>query len=333
MTPERRVQRARRYRSSSVLAAWAAASALGALSVGCGLLLGVDYDEAAIDRAAGPGRDDATTSGGACAPRACGTNECGLLDDGCGGTITCSACAPGSECVAGRCRCNGDTCRDRGVVCGPFDNGCPLSPQCGTCTVAQYGCTSEGSCRCLPRACPDGGADAIPCGTAPSGCGERYVCGVGADECPFDGDPEDGGVRMTCGGGGQNFCGTAACARVECQPGECGQKSNGCDDVLDCGGCDAGICGANGIANQCGCEKDTCPRLGIQCGTVSDGCGGMMSCGECEAPELCSPAGTCECQKNDPVQACAGKTCGYASDGCRSFHVCGPPCPADAGNP
>lgn len=316
-----------RFRLSSVLAAWTGACVLGALCVGCGLLLGVDYGDADVDRRAGAGRDGGPLDP-TCQPRACATGECGLVDDGCNGTMTCSPCADGNECYAGRCRCNA-TCRDRGAACGVLSGCSGVTLHCGECTLAQQACGTN-TCTCVPHSCPDGGPDAIPCGTAPSGCGERYVCGATADGCPFVGDPDAGGVQTVCGGGGANFCGPTPCTRVECQPGECGQKSNGCDDVLECGGCDAGVCGANGQANLCGCEKATCERLGIGCGVVSDGCGGTMSCGECASPEVCSPAGRCECQKNDPVQACAGKSCGYAADGCRSFHVCGPPC-ADAG--
>lgn len=297
---------------------------LGALSVGCGLLLGVDYDEAGIDRR---GRQSDGGFTGPCVPRACGTEECGLLDDGCGGVMTCSTCTDGRECVAGRCRCGGPNCQERGASCGPIDDGCKKILECGSCTVAQYGCGSDNTCTCLSRGCPDGGAGAVGCGTAPSGCGGEYVCGVDSTACP---EVPDSGIPSFCGGGGQNVCGPTPCVPVACQPGDCGKKSNGCDDVLDCGGCDGGVCGAEGQANRCGCEKTSCARLGLSCGTVSDGCGGTLACGECEAPEQCSVAGRCECAPNDPVQACAGKTCGYASNGCRSFHVCGPPC---AGEP
>lgn len=322
MTPRRR------HRTPSVLAAWAGASVLGAFSVGCGLILGVDYEDASIDRR-GPLASDGGGSGGACAPRSCQSDDCGLLEDGCGGSIVCGGCPDGSECRAGRCRCDGKTCLQLGAACGSFESGCGnRSLECGGCTGSQEACSS-GQCACQPRSCPDGGADAIPCGTAPSGCGEEYVCGIAAGDCPYLGEV-DAGVQTVCGGGGQNLCGPTPCQRVECQPGECGQKSNGCDDVLDCGGCDAGVCGANGVANRCGCEKARCDRLGLFCGTVSDGCGGTLDCGTCEAPEICTADGRCECTKSDPVQACAGKSCGVVPDGCRSFHQCGPPCSGGA---
>lgn len=315
-----------RLRLPAVLAIWGAGIALGALSVGCGLILSVDYDDATIDR----NRSGAADGGfsGPCAPRACAADECGLVDDGCQGVMTCNACPSGSECNAGRCRCRGQTCPERSAVCGTFDNGCGTSKalECGTCTVAQQGCTDDGQCKCQPTACPDGGA-AVACGNAPSGCGERYVCGP--VECPLipnETDP-DASVPGICGGGGQNLCGAAPCVPVACAPGECGQKSNGCNDVLACGECEAGVCGANGIANQCGCEKTSCARLGLTCGPAPDGCGGMLDCGGCEAPETCGAAGSCGCAKTDRNVACAGKTCGYAPDGCRSFHVCGPACP------
>ncbi len=322
-----------RLRVPAVLTVWAVGLGLGALTVGCGLILGVDYDDAAIKRRS-PGALDDAGPVGECVVRACGGDECGLVDDGCNGVMVCSDCTGGSVCTAGRCRCASETCADRGAVCGTFDNGCggKKALECGVCTVAQEGCTDDGKCRCQPRACPDGGPGAVSCGTAPSGCGERYVCGIASAACPDDPDAGADAARPTCGGGGQNLCGTQPCLPVACTPAECGKKSNGCDDVIDCGNCEAGVCGANGVANQCGCEKATCARLGRECGSVDDGCGGTLECNACEAPEICSPSGTCGCTKIEPAVACAGKTCGYASDGCRSFHACGPACP-DASAP
>ena len=317
----------RRLRVPSVLAAWVAASMLGALSVGCGLLLGVDYDEASIDRSGGRQTDGGFE--GPCVPRACGADECGLLDDGCNGVMTCSPCSNGRECQAGRCRCGGPSCKERGAECGTLDDGCKRTLECGVCTVAQHGC-NENVCTCNGRGCPDGGPGTVSCGSAPSGCDGVYVCGVEPGACPQEPDAGFEAVSV-CGGGGQNLCGTAPCQPVGCSPGDCGKKSNGCDNVIDCGGCDGGVCGANGEANRCGCEKNTCARLGLSCGSVPDGCGGTLECGICEAPEQCGASGRCECIPSDRVQACAGRTCGYASNGCRSFHECGPPC--DAGAP
>lgn len=307
----------------NVIALWAGGLALGALSVGCGLVLGLDYGDANVTRTPPGGALDGGFAGD-CAPRACGADECGFLDDGCGGVLHCNGCDDGASCRAGRCRCNGSTCLRRGAVCGTFDDGCGGALECGACTIAQEGCTSEGQCRCQPRPCPDGGAGAIACGSAPSGCGQPYVCGA---DCPGTPDGDGGVIPSFCGGGGQNLCGPAACVPVACEPGECGQKSNGCDGVLECGECDGGVCGANGIANQCGCEKTTCARLGRTCGTAPDGCGGILQCNDCEAPETCSDAGSCSCTTIDPAVACAGKTCGFASDGCRGYHPCGPACP------
>lgn len=315
-----------RLRLPGVLGLWTAGIALGALSVGCGLILSVDYEDATIDRN-GPTAGEGGVAG-PCVPRACGGDECGLVDDGCQGVMTCNTCPVGSECKAGRCRCRGKTCPGLGAVCGTFDNGCGTNKalECGSCTMAQQGCTDNGQCTCQPRACPDGGGGVASCGNAPSGCGERYVCGATCLPLPDPGAP-DASVPGFCGGGGQNLCGASKCIPVACVPGECGQKSNGCDDVLSCGQCEAGVCGANGVANQCGCEKTTCARLGLGCGSAPDGCGGTLACGTCEAPETCAPTGSCDCAKIELAVACARKSCGHAPDGCRSFHVCGPACP------
>ena len=59
-----------RMRLPAVAAVWAAGIALGALSVGCGLILSVDYDDATIKRGSSVGEGDGGGSGACTRPAA-----------------------------------------------------------------------------------------------------------------------------------------------------------------------------------------------------------------------------------------------------------------------
>ena len=85
------------------------------------------------------------------------------------------------------------------------------------------------------------------------------------------------------------------CIPVTCADlhAECGKVPDGCDGVLDCGGCEVGLCGGNG-RNRCGteiCIGRTCADLGAGCGEISDDCGGTVQCGRCVPPETCGGGG------------------------------------------
>jgi hypothetical protein len=71
------------------------------------------------------------------------------------------------------------------------------------------------------------------------------------------------GVGGSIGTGGGNTDGSAPDGPPICIPqtceelhAECGKVPDGCDGALDCGGCEAGICGGGG-RNKCG--QDLCP--------------------------------------------------------------------------
>jgi len=87
----------------------------------------------------------------------------------------------------------------------------------------------------------------------------------------------------------------------------CGSVDNGCGELLDCGGCDQGVCGAGGERNQCGFEGDcvpkTCEDLGAECGPIDDGCGSPLDCGDCggAAGVICSDQNACV------VASCGGE--------------------------
>jgi hypothetical protein len=79
--------------------------------------------------------------------------------------------------------------------------------------------------------------------------------------------------------------------------------------TVDCGTCEAGLCGAI-TPNVCGtgtasnpdgassCSPLTCADQNITCGPAGDGCGGMLDCGNtCVLPQTCGGAkpGVCGC--------------------------------------
>ena len=223
--------------------------------------------------------------------------RCGLIGNGCGGTIDCTAelgaCPVGELCGLGGPQ-----------QCGAFPSCTPLS---------------------AAAACNNGNK----CGEQSNGCGPEVNGGV--VDCSIAYPCPNG---QTCGGGGTpNQCGSggATCTVIPqntaCGSRECGIASNGCGASYNCGaGCSVGeLC----VAGTC--EAQTCtPSLqatacaGKECGQVGDGCGGTHTCGTCTGTEQCganvayqcsTPAGG-TCTALTATQACAGRECGTAYDGC-----------------
>lgn len=229
--------------------------------------------------------------GGSCTPRTCqmlskpGAPACGVLDDGCGGTLDCDANGEGHACsdpfgvlkcamdLDGVKRClhtNSDTCTPLSKAevcdgaCGEVSDGCSGTIQCG-------GCGDGESCQgnvCAPGACTpidEAVACAGKCGRVSDGCGAGYNCG-----------PNNGGVS--------------------------------------CVGFD--YCGAGGTPNQCGCTSTaTCDELGFSCGLAKDNCGMIMDCwpegqNSCPVGQACigNPA---SCQGYDPADYCVGPLCDF----------------------
>lgn len=214
---------------------------------------------------------DGGGGGGSCLPRTCaeaGAN-CGLVDDGCGGTLSCGFCGGGSTCggggvpnTCGGSACVADTCVSAGAVCGTVSDGCGGSLRCGYCAgistcggggqAFQCGVASD----CVPRTCAEAGAE---CGRLGDGCGGVLQCG----SCT---------PGEVCGGGGANVCGPTECVATDvCTASDCGLISDGCADVVDCGGCEGGL---------------TCWR-GVECRNVSGAIGTP-----CTSDDACA-AGVC----------------------------------------
>ena len=177
--------------------------------------------------------------------------------------------------------CVKKTCLDQGLGCGLAGDGCGGPLDCGPCPPGQTcggaGVPSQcGAPACTPKTCTVG-----QCGKLGNGCGGTLDCGVCA--------------MGTCGGGGANLCGVAACMPQSCPApaagSVCGPVANGCGAVNNCP-CPAGVPCVNGLCGAPICNPRTCAQAGANCGSIADGCGGIQMCGNCIAPQTCGGGGT-----------------------------------------
>ncbi len=106
--------------------------------------------------------------------------------------------------------------------------------------------SNTGSAGCGLNTCASQNAS---CGPIGDGCGGTLDCG----SCTAPETCGGGGTLFTCGGGSG---GSAACTPRTCADAgaQCGVVADGCGNVTpDCGTCPQGqVCGAGGVANQCG---------------------------------------------------------------------------------
>jgi hypothetical protein len=99
----------------------------------------------------------------------------------------------------------------------------------------------------------------------------------------------------------------------------CGQQSDGCGNILQCGTCATGeTCGGGATPKPgvCGsgtsCAPKTCADQGFTCGMATDTCGTVIDCGTCPGGVSCGvgKANTCDTCTNLCLQqqACDGGT-------------------------
>jgi hypothetical protein len=210
--------------------------------------------------------------------------ECGLVGNGCGGTLDCGGCESGQFCGL-----------NAPQLCGAPPECVPVAA--AEVCVAQCGFISDGcggAVDCVEEGyvCPDGET----CG----GGGTPFVCGSGATSCvPLEGD-------------------------VACSGIQCGVASNGCDGSAACGTCPSGQSCFSGVCQTttvCTPQQEDVVCAGKECGAVGDGCGGSIVCGTCGSGETCGlrlafECGSNACQPLNEAQACSGKECNTAFDGC-----------------
>lgn len=299
---------------------------------GCGLIAGVDFDEAhlVIEAGAGPLDDGGPTTGeggpgtiapgvvldgGAtsqCTPDPSSVTcagKCGVVKDNCGADRACASdCGSGQACNGGACQCTAvaDWCNHR---CGSTADNCGTPTDCGKCAGTDP-CV-DNSCGCVPEP-PTTTCGSKQCGTAVNNCGQTVNCGLGGQcatpgaICKADGSccKDDG---IACNG---------RCGGVTVKT-SCGQ------DVGCPASCNAGqVC----VGTSC-CTPEplatTCS--GVACGPKTNNCGQTVNCPDtCASPQKCGGGGTgpngCGCTTNP--NACGNLCSGTAPDGCGGTVTC-----------
>ncbi len=151
--------------------------------------------------------------------------ECGVVSDGCGGTLDLVADCSAAGCTAPEI-CNGGGAGE--TVCGT-----------GVCT---------------PSTCAD--FPSAECGDAADGCGGTLdlVADCGASGCTAPEICGGGGVANECGGG----CTPQIC--TDFPSGECGTVDDGCGETLDlvadCGAADCSAPDTCGVCPGAYCETN-----------------------------------------------------------------------------
>jgi hypothetical protein len=270
-----------------------------------------------------------------CTKLSCG-DECGVIPDGCGGTLDCGACPPIVSCVP-------TTCAAQGVACSTIADGCGgvIECDCNVCHPIDQTAACAGKCGYQS----DGCSNVYFCGNCPNGCVPLTACPTGI-ECGTIGDGCDGTLNCgscpnteLCGAHDPNVCDPPTCRPLSCYelPNVgCGVVGNGCGASINCGTCPSGqICTVvNGVPNQCaGCIPKSQPQAcagGLECGLVGNGCGGTVDCGTCPSGEFCGALqpNMCDPGPQCTPQACPSSAeCGLMGDGCGGSVSCGT-CPA-----
>lgn len=277
--------------------------------------------------------------------------ECGVISDGCGGTVNCDTvagygCKAGESCgvhgIANRCdpAQTPDECRAVGRECGTLKSACTGKDiNCGTCPTGEV-CNANGVCGapCTPKTCND--FKDLECGTFDDGCKGTVTCG-------------------TCAGGLCDQTTNKCCKGKTCAAdytGKCGDNlPTGCGAAtVDCNCTGSQKCTTNGgdstappvgTTGSC-CTPKTAAAYAGQCGTkLSNGCGGTIDVA-CAAGLYCvnngtgapgdappnGTAGTCCTPQGKCSDEDAG-TCAPIPNSCRPTGVPAQSCTTNCKNP
>jgi hypothetical protein len=218
----------------------------GSVGDGCGALLDCGTCSAPFICGGGGtasrcGNPYANDAGVVCTPKTCASAgaNCGLIGDGCGGSLDCGTClspyicgGAGTPSVCGNpfasdagVVCTPRTCASVGANCGPVGDGCGGLLDCGTC-ASPYLCGGGGKANvcgnpyandagvvCTPKTCASTSAN---CGWIGDGCGGSVNCGTCASPDICGG----GGVPNRCGGGsgggGSSTCTGLCLQQIAC---------------------------------------------------------------------------------------------------------------------
>jgi hypothetical protein len=145
----------------------------------------------------------ASSSG--CTPNVCGAAQCGVLPDGCGGTLQCGSCGSGQVCASNAC-CTPQSCAALGKDCDFPSDGCGGTVDCGL--------------------CPQG--DACGAGGTPNVCAQVTLIQCGST-CPANTNLLASVTTGNCGGG---TCGSPGAAVVCAYQGA--NVAYGCDYATAC---------------------------------------------------------------------------------------------------
>lgn len=257
--------------------------------------------------------------------------ECGVISNGCGGTVSCDSvagfgCAAGESCgvrgIANRCdkKQPPDECKALGKNCGTIKSACTgLDVSCGDCPTGEV-CNANGVCGkpCTPKTCA---VDFVgkECGTFDDGCGSTVKCG-------------------NCASGVCNQTTNTCCAASTCAanyPGKCGNDlANGCgSSSLDCVCPNGTTCTVDGgaapapavsVAGMCCAPKTAASYQSAgQCGTnLPNGCGQNNVTVSCGAGKECVNNATGSAGPAPP-NGTPG-TCCTRTDTCNNAPNCSP---------
>jgi hypothetical protein len=300
-----------------------------ATAIGCGALVGVDFDKAQLGS---PNEDggkvvvivdgstapvgDAGPSASACTPDpnavTC-ADKCGEVQDNCDAPRACAgACGLGKTCTAGKCECvsEGSWCLNR---CDQTTDNCGRPVSCGscdggvTCALNSCGCTPD------PVSVACGGKS---CGTAINNCGQLVACGAS-------------GACTTAGATCQADGGCCADDGTACA-GKCGgvMVTNNCQQNVGCPvDCPAGQACSNNLC--CVPEPLATTCAGVLCGPKTNNCGQVVTCPDtCAAPQSCGGGGTgpngCGCTPT--TDNCGLKCAGTGTNNCGQTVACTQDC-------
>jgi hypothetical protein len=161
----------------------------------------------------------------ACITTCPGSDNCGTIPDGCGGTVTCGpACSAPESCGGG----------GTANVCGctPTVTTCPGGDNCGTISNGCGGMVSCGPACTMPNTCGGGGTPNV-CGCTPiTTCPTGDECGTVSNQC---------GGMISCG----SCSGGATCTANHCVGG-------GKDGGSDSGSSDSGTHSDSGMHSDSG---------------------------------------------------------------------------------
>ncbi|MFM9105261.1 MAG: hypothetical protein ACKOWF_01015, partial [Chloroflexota bacterium] len=184
----------------------------------------------------------------------CPTNFCGVISDGCGGTVTCSACPPPDAALC-----------QTAATCNP---GTGVGP--GVCT---YGSTCAATETCCAGACKDLQTDPSNCGTCGTSCNDDLTCTTDSCVSGVCRHSTNTGFKLcTNDANGKSICCSATddCIIVGTDPA-CSQK------VI----CDSSTC-PNGCCTTAGACVPYVDQGVDRCGT------GGATCGTCATNQSCN---------------------------------------------